>query len=301
MNNRKLAIMRLMDSRRKFTARELAERFQVSIRTIQRDLDALQSMGFPLYTEVGVHGGYQVLPNRLLPPLQLNQNEALGLFLMLEYLEKVPDFPYGSVREHLAEQYFSSLPQDVQDLVMRMRKHITFLQPHPSMHAQPMTTTMLDAAVEKRGVTFQYSSRNGQKTVRVFPIGIYYDRGYWYMPARHKERVLLYRVDRMSDLEITDETDESIPNLHDWLRAEDERERVEVVLLFTDAGVRQATSDVVFKSVEGKEWKGAIPVDELPYTARGLLAYGPEVKVLAPVELKQMVRSMLEKSLEQYL
>ncbi|WP_338541127.1 helix-turn-helix transcriptional regulator [Paenibacillus tundrae] len=301
MNNRKLAIMRLMDSRRKFTARELAERFQVSIRTIQRDLDALQSMGFPLYTEVGVQGGYQVLPNRLLPPLQLNQNEALGLFLMLEYLEKVPDFPYGSVREHLAEQYFSSLPQDVQDLVMRMREHITFLQPHASTHAQPMTTTMLDAAVEKRGVTFQYSSRNGQKTVEVFPIGIYYDRGYWYMPARHKERVLLYRVDRMSDLQITDGTDESIPNLHDWLRTEDERERVEVVLHFTDAGVRQASSDVVFKSVQDKEWKGAIPVDELPYTARGLLAYGPEVKVVAPVELKQMVRSMLEKSLKQYL
>lgn len=57
MNNRKLALMRLMDSRKKFTARELAERFQVSIRTIQRDLNDLQELGFPLYTEVGVNGG----------------------------------------------------------------------------------------------------------------------------------------------------------------------------------------------------------------------------------------------------
>ncbi|EBD8094960.1 HTH domain-containing protein, partial [Salmonella enterica] len=76
MNNRKLALMRLMDSRKKFTARELAERFQVSIRTIQRDLNDLQELGFPLYTEVGVNGGYRVLPNRILPPLQLTQHEA---------------------------------------------------------------------------------------------------------------------------------------------------------------------------------------------------------------------------------
>lgn len=60
MNQRRLAMMRLMDSRHKFTARELAERFEVSVRTIQRDLDALQTMGFPLYTEVGVNGGYRV-------------------------------------------------------------------------------------------------------------------------------------------------------------------------------------------------------------------------------------------------
>lgn len=169
MNHRKLAIMRLMDSRQKFTARELAERFDVSVRTIQRDLDALQALGFPLYTEVGVNGGYRVLPNRILPPLQLTQQEALGLFMMLEYLQQVPDFPYGSMREHLAEQYFSTLPEDVQDLIMRMREHITFVQ-HPGEHAEPLTTEILGAAVEKREIEFMYHARSGPKKVQVFPM-----------------------------------------------------------------------------------------------------------------------------------
>ena len=108
----------------------------------------MQALGFPLYTEVGVNGGYRVLPNRILPPLQLTQQEALGLFMMLEYLQQVPDFPYGSMREHLAEQYFSTLPEDVQDLIMRMREHITFVQ-HPGGHSEPLTTEILGAAVER--------------------------------------------------------------------------------------------------------------------------------------------------------
>lgn len=102
MNERRIAMMQIIDSRKKFTARELAERFGVSVRTIQRDLDYLQQIGFPLYTEQGPHGGYRALPNRILPPLQLNQTEALGLFLSLQVLEKISDFPFSAVRSHLS-------------------------------------------------------------------------------------------------------------------------------------------------------------------------------------------------------
>ncbi|UPK43917.1 helix-turn-helix transcriptional regulator [Paenibacillus pabuli] len=299
MNNRKLALMRLMDSRKKFTARELAERFQVSIRTIQRDLNDLQELGFPLYTEVGVNGGYRVLPNRILPPLQLTQHEALGLFMMIEYLENVPDFPYGSIREHLAEEYYSTLPQDVQDLITRMRQHITFLQ-HHAVQAEALTTEILGAAVDKREIEFIYHSRQGDKKVQVFPVGIYYDHGYWYMPARRKDRVLLYRVDRMQELVMLDSINESVPSLQEWLNLKEERESIEVVLQFTDFGARLAGSDVLFKSVEGNEWRGLVPPEEFPFTARRLLSFGPEVKVIEPLELQQQVREMLERSLNQY-
>ncbi|MFJ2046703.1 helix-turn-helix transcriptional regulator [Paenibacillus taichungensis] len=299
MNNRKLALMRLMDSRKKFTARELAERFQVSIRTIQRDLNDLQELGFPLYTEVGVNGGYRVLPNRILPPLQLTQHEALGLFMMIEYLENVPDFPYGSIREHLAEEYYSTLPQDVQDLITRMRQHVTFLQ-HHAVQVEAVTTEILGAAVDQREIEFIYHSRQGHKKVQAFPIGIYYDHGYWYMPARRKDRVLLYRVDRMQELVMLDSIDESVPTLQEWINYKENRESVEVVLQFTEFGARLAGSDVLFKSVEGNEWRGLVPPEEFPFTARKLLSYGPEVKVIQPLELQQQVKEMLERSLNQY-
>ncbi|PZT53752.1 helix-turn-helix transcriptional regulator [Paenibacillus silvae] len=299
MNQRRLAMMRLMDSRQKFTARELAERFEVSVRTIQRDLDALQALGFPLYTEVGANGGYRVLPNRILPPLQLNQQEALGLFMMLEYLEQVPDFPYGSVREHLAEQYFSTLPADVQERITGMRDHIAFIQ-HPGEYMNALTSELLTAASEKRAITFMYHARSGWKRVNVYPLGIYYEQGYWYMPARNKDRVLLYRVDRMRELTMLDQTDDSVPALKAWLKQTENRAGEEVVLHFTAFGARMAASDVLFRAVVDQEWRGLVPRSEFSFTARRLLSYGPEVKVISPPALQEQVRSMLEQSVIQY-
>lgn len=299
MNQRRLAMMRLMDSRHKFTARELAERFEVSVRTIQRDLDALQAMGFPLYTEVGVNGGYRVLPNRILPPLQLTQQEALGLFMMLEYLEMVPDFPYGSIRGHLAEQYFSTLPSDVQERIVGMREHIAFMQ-HPGEHHDSLTSDLLTAAVEKKVISFLYNARSGWKKVTVNPIGIYYEQGYWYMPARHNDRVLLYRVDRIKQLTVLDQMDESVPTLKAWMKQAAHTDGEEVVLQFTAFGARIAASDILFKTVSDQEWRGVVPHSEFAFTARRLLSYGPEVKVISPPELQEQVRVMLEQSLAQY-
>jgi predicted DNA-binding transcriptional regulator YafY len=303
LNNRRLTIMRLLDSRKKFTARELAEQFEVSVRTIQRDLDYLQGMGFPLYTEVGVHGGYRVLPNRILPPLQLTQHEALGLFMMIEYLEKVPDFPYGAIRAQLAQHYFSELPSDVQDTIISMRQHITFLEHHslpPVPTAQSITTEILSAAVEQREIRFSYSSRSGMKMVEAYPIGIYYEHGYWYMPAKKHERVLLYRVDRMGQLALLDGCDSSIPKLQDWLNAKDTREGVEVILQWTDFGVRLAQSDTLFTSIQDNEWRAEVPEEEFSFIARKLLSYGPDVKVVSPPQLQGLLLDMLNKSMEQY-
>ncbi|WP_232698676.1 helix-turn-helix transcriptional regulator [Brevibacillus daliensis] len=299
MNERRIAIMQIIDSRKKFTARELAIRFQVSIRTIQRDLDYLQQIGFPLYTEVGAHGGYRALPNRILPPLQLTQHEALGLFLMIQSLEKVTDFPFATIRSHLADQYYATLPTDVQDSIDRMKKHIMFTN-HKSFVPSPYTTRILEAAIEKRAILFSYNSASSHKISQAFPLGIYFENGFWYMPARKNHRVLLYRVDRIIELAILGEVDESLPTLADWMLARDDRETTEVILQFTSIGARLAQSDRHFQPLQNNQWHGRIPPEEFSFTARKLLGYGPEVKIISPPQLQEMLVEMLEKNIKQY-
>ncbi|OKP98670.1 YafY family protein [Paenibacillus sp. P46E] len=307
MNERRLAMMQIIDSRKKFTARELADRFGVSLRTIQRDLDYLQQIGFPLYAEVGAHGGYRALPNRILPPLRLTPNEALGLFLMLQVMEQIQSFPYESFRTHLAEHYYASLPPDVKDSIDRMRSHIAVLQQQPAQPA-PFTTAILQAAIAKKQIAFTYRSRSGTKDVQATPVGIYLENGYWYMPAKKGERVILYRADRILQLEVLEQEDPSAPDLQEWLGAADERPRLEVTLWFTAFGARLAESDPMFHSLQLAElppgyaylWKGSVPVEEFPYTARGLLKFGPEVKVVEPPQLQETVIQLLELSLKPY-
>lgn len=299
MNDRRLAMMQIIDARKKFTARELAERFKVSIRTIQRDLDYLQQIGFPLYTELGPHGGYRVLENRILPPLQLNQTEALGLFLMIELLAKVPDFPFDTIRSHLHEQYYGSLPADVQDNIDRLRHHIAFNE-FQGMEPAPFTTTILEAAISKHEIEFHYLAASGRKEYTAFPFGIYFENGYWYMPAKNHNKVLLFRVDRIMNLEVSENVNHELPSLKEWMKSSDERETTEVLLRFTDFGARLVQNDPVIQPVINNAWKGQVPLEEFPYTARRLLRYGPEVKVVYPEQLREMVVELLKNSLGQY-
>ncbi|ANS73591.1 transcriptional regulator [Paenibacillus yonginensis] len=310
MNERRLAIMRLLDSRTKITARELAERFGVSVRTIQRDLDHLQQSGFPLYTETGPHGGYRVLPNRILPPLQLNLTEALGLFLMLRLLEQIKDFPYSAVREHLALQYFAELPRDVQERIDRLQDHLVFpaLRNTPS---SPFTTDILNAALERREIRFLYASPAGRPEAKqAYPLGIYYDNQRWYMPALANERVLLYRVDRVLELEVLEPfpvpdgnagAAAKLPTLKAWISAVDERPGVRVVLRFTEFGARLAADEPLFQPIHDGEWVGSVPPSEFRYLSRKLLGYGPDVRVLEPQELRERMRKLLEENLASYL
>lgn len=66
-SKRLMELMMTVNRMRKFTVRELADQFDVSSRTILRDLQELSELGVPLYSEVGPHGGYQVLKERILP------------------------------------------------------------------------------------------------------------------------------------------------------------------------------------------------------------------------------------------
>lgn len=79
-SKRLLDLMMTVNRKRKFTVRELADEFQVSSRTILRDLQELGELGVPLYSEVGPHGGYQVLSERILPPIAFTEEEAVAIF-----------------------------------------------------------------------------------------------------------------------------------------------------------------------------------------------------------------------------
>ena len=302
MNQRRLTMMQIIDARKTFTAGELAKRFNVSVRTIQRDLAYLQQIGFPLYTQTGPGGGYRALPNRLLPPLQLTLHEALGLFLLLHVLEKIPDFPFGSIRAHLAEQYYASLPPDIRDTLDRLSQHTSIRTPEPQLPS-PLTTRLLEAAMDRSRITFRYQGPGGERDTHGWPLGIYFEHGLWYMPVAKPERIVLYRVDRISELlEVKSEqpADFILLTLQEWFTRIPERTGVHVHLAFTPDGIRWAESDPWLQSMTEGIWEGSVPESELEFTARQLLRFGPEVEVLEPVALRQLMAELYRRALTPY-
>ncbi|TDL32038.1 WYL domain-containing protein [Jeotgalibacillus sp. S-D1] len=298
MNKRQLTIMRMLEPNRKFSASELARRFDVSVRTIQRDLERLQEIGFPLYSEPGRYGGYRVLPNRLLPPLQLNENEALGLYLMLHYFQQIPNLPFSEVRSHLAENYFAELPDSTKEKIRLVENKVAF-KISASSAKNNWTTLILQASLDQQELFITYESSKGKRDIRIFPLGLYFDQT-WYMPALYKDKVLLYRADRIHFAKIGEKTHDELPTLSEWLNRPEERPSVQTVLAFTAEGARRAKADPLFKEVSGDMWRGSIPYGELSYTASQLLAYGAHVKVIEPEELREKVKMHYTEALKQY-
>lgn len=92
---RLIELMMLINQKQQFTARELAEACGVSLRTIQRDLRDLRSLGVPLYAEFGPKGGYRLLKEKLLPPLTFTENEAVAMFFAYQSLHNYASVLFG--------------------------------------------------------------------------------------------------------------------------------------------------------------------------------------------------------------
>src|SRR3954469_11012630 len=80
---RLLRLLTLLQSRRSWTGGELCGRLEVTDRTLRRDVDRLRSLGYPVHSTSGVAGGYQLGSGATLPPLQLEDDEALAISIAL--------------------------------------------------------------------------------------------------------------------------------------------------------------------------------------------------------------------------
>src|SRR4051812_49513343 len=88
--HRTLRLLSLMQGRRDWAGADLADRLDVSIRTLRRDVDRLRELGYPVQARPGVDGGYELSPGAVLPPLVLDDDEAGALTLGLQAAAQSP-------------------------------------------------------------------------------------------------------------------------------------------------------------------------------------------------------------------
>jgi len=283
MKTRQLRLMRLLNRQQLLTARELAEACGVSLRTIQRDLLELEANGYPIYSERGPAGGYRVLPNRLLPPLALREQEAITLFLMLDWVGQVPDLPFGTLRGNLAEWYLHELPADLELKLDRLKGRVRFAK--PDTPASPLTRDLLRLMEMEVQGELVYRTTNGRRTIRIDPIGLTFERNRWYLLAQTDRGLRQYRVDRMEQV-----TETTVPSQRMTFEEAEQLgqagEQVTVRLELTLLGERLLEGILPLNAL--RTW--AVPVTELPFLGRQLFGLGREVKVVEPLILRDDIR-----------
>ena len=215
---RALGILLLLTGGKLVTATVLAERFQVSLRTIYRDIDRLIALGVPVDAERGADGGYRLASGYLQPPVALTRNETAALLAAMALVRSSRTVPLADDLTSAEKKLLASLPKSVHGL-LKEADRIVGIEPippdifhagtkaEPSEDWQRALDGFMAGILDSKRVRFDHvnPSRATAKSHDVEPYGVMFDRDLWYLAGRcvDTQTVKVYRADRVRDLEIS--------------------------------------------------------------------------------------------------
>ncbi|MFN8671074.1 MAG: YafY family protein [Candidatus Sericytochromatia bacterium] len=314
-SKRLVELIMAVNAKKKFTVRELSEEFGVSYRTILRDLQELEEIGVPLYSEVGPAGGYSILKERLLPPISFTESEALSLFFISQSLKYYDNLPFENEIESALKKFYHYLPTEVKKTIDSLNKRLAFWNPIVKIPT-PFLKEILNTSLEQKVIEITYDSVNDKSIREIQPIGVYTIKGLWYAPAycfKSKE-FRLFRVDRILKISkektISEKIDLDNFTISDWLKSNnvkiDNPRNIHLVVRLTKKGVKKCESDnCFFENIKvNKDGSGVLEADLPESYNYWLINYfmflGKEAIVEKPLKFRNMIKKELESLIKLY-
>ena len=183
------------------SAERLAREFEVSVRTIKRDLDGLENSGAPIWSRPGPGGGYGLAVGASLPPVSLSPAQAVAL---MAAVSAAPDAPYADLAAAGIQKIL-----DVLDPKTRARAdelaHRVWVNALPSS-SRAIKSALEEAMAEQRVIRIRYTSREGTTTTRdVEPVLFASTNGQWYLVGwcRLRNAMRWFTVSRIERASVT--------------------------------------------------------------------------------------------------
>ncbi|WP_406299656.1 WYL domain-containing protein [Embleya sp. NBC_00888] len=300
-SDRLLSILLLLQTRGRVPAAELAERLEVSTRTIYRDVEALSTAGVPVYAERGRHGGISLLPGFRTDVTGLTSDEARALFVLAEQGTHAALGLDGALGSAL-RKVMVALPAPHRPAAEEMTRRVLIdpqrwmSGPRPAVDV----AALQDAVFADRRLRIRYrrSGSTMPRTYTVDPYGLVAKAGTWYLVADRDGTPRLFHTDRLTGLTVTEDPVRRRPGVelaevwHALRRGIDEQP----VAVRIRARVRRTRVDMFVRIVGA--WLTGPPADhddewvtvELGYPALGavrqLLQFGTDVEVLDPPQAR---------------
>jgi predicted DNA-binding transcriptional regulator YafY len=204
--SRREALLGWLRGRGSATAEQIAERFEVSLRTAHRDVAALRELGEPIDADPGRGGGFRLDPLRSLPAVRFDVDEVVGL-VMASALAVGSGAPFGGDARRAVDRAVSTLPASRAGELRRVLSRIIVGPPASyavvgalGPIAEDVLRAFEAAFTARKALGFEYVDRNGQRTERrVEPHGLLAQAPAWYLLAYDLDREAprLFRLDRM--------------------------------------------------------------------------------------------------------
>ena len=280
------------------TAPELAEKFEVSIRTIYRDIDVISSAGVPIYTTQGRNGGIRLLDNYVLDKSLLSKTEKEEILIGLQSLSAVQYLDTNDVLTKLGG-FFKTNPNWIE---------VDFTRWGSLKETEKDTFNILKRSIiEKYILTFTYYGASGNvKNRKVEPLKLIYRDKAWYVLAYCLERLeyRLFRVSRMKNVILLMEKFTRVcpKNYLSKMTPIDAKLLVDIVLEFElQVGYRLydvLNENAITRLKDKYLVQMTVPKDEWLYNF--IMSFGDKVKIVKPKDIKDEVIRRYQSVLQYY-
>ncbi|MBB6214413.1 putative DNA-binding transcriptional regulator YafY [Anaerosolibacter carboniphilus] len=298
---RLLAIVIKLLNKERVTAKELADYFEVSVRTIQRDIEAINMAGIPVFAYKGQNGGYGVLEDYVISKSYFTKTEQSLLLTALQGVYKAyDDKNLQDIMDKLSAVKRKDHPIKTNNVLM------DFSPWGDSVKRREKVNIIRRAIEENKIIKINYLDLNGKATWRevepmalILKVNIWYLHGYCHLRQDYR----LFKLTRIRELQVTD---------HGFMRREgpvmydfdhDKREKIKLILKFEQEALSRL--DQYFE-LEGLDIQGdgsvyvtvKYPEDEWVYGM--ILSFGDKVEVIEPERIRRIILERTKNILKKY-
>lgn len=295
INNRLFEIVYILLQKKKATAKELADRFEVSTRTIYRDVEILSRANIPIYAIKGKEGGISLLDEYVLNKTILSEEEQSQILFALQAMRTVTG-EEKDILEKLSLLFHKTIDNWIKVDFSNWGKE----------NVQEEKFNIIKTAILNRNqLEFFYYNSNGDKSKRIVePLQIWFKDKSWYLMSycKQKEDYRVFKITRIKEIKILQE------HFERDLPKESKEEAYMLEMISIELEVSKEMAYRVYDEFEGEQItkkedgnfivKVEYPVNEWVYSY--LLSFGEYIKILSPDSVKNMIKDKLERTLKNY-
>ena len=308
--DRLAAILIQLQSRPLVKAQDIADKFSVSLRTVYRDVKALEEGGVPIIGEAGT--GYKLMEGYKLPPVMFDMNEATALLAASKLVQSKTDAGISKHYISALDKIRAILRHSEKNHIEEIDEHIAVMT-HPAIVYQPQTELHLQSILKAIGssltIEIDYTSLEKNETTRrkVEPVGIYYLGSHWYLIAwcHLRNDYRNFRTDKIQKLTILNEPiSKTHPPLQSFMAQMSKEKQVVKVVIDVEPSVVKYLGEQKYYNGFVKEEnldeyiRMTFLTGSLIGFSRWFMLYGDHAKIVEPAELNDMVAEVAENILK---
>ena len=305
--DRMLSIVITLLYKEKISARELAEKFEVSIRTVYRDIEAINRAGIPIVPYSGSNGGFGLMNNFKLDRRLLSMEDFIYIISSLKGINETLD---NKDIENAIDKISSLIPKEKSELFGSQLEHIVFdMTPWGYAKRQTEKVKILhQAIINKQIIEFQYTDQNGKPSKRkVEPASLVFKGSTWYLFGYCKTRsdFRIFRLSRINDFKIlNDRFVLRKMTYKEFSQRHTEKGKPIRYILKFQPEVRQIVEDYFDEKQITIQKDNSVIVDAIypegEWFLTGLLSYGDKVEIIEPPSLRKALLEVTKKVFDLY-